>query len=156
MIWCFNGKHYFRISTTTNKMELSTINRLAVIVSGIAAWALGSIWYTVLFGKMWREEVGITDIKPTPAQMGKTFGGSLVLMCFMALGLAFCIPAIATPEVTALTGMKCGILMGIFLSAASIGINYLYQMKSLKLFFIDANYQIIFLGIEGAIIGAWH
>jgi anti-sigma-K factor RskA len=40
--------------------------------------------------------------------------------------------------------------------ATSAGINYLYQQKSLKLWLIDAGYQVIFLGIFGAIMGAWH
>ena len=97
----------------------------------------------------------MVDAKPTPAQMGKTFGGSLVLMCFMALGLAFCLPAMAKPEVTAMTGLQCGIAMGVFFSGPTIAINYLYQMKSMKLFLIDAIYQIAFLGLEGLILGAW-
>jgi hypothetical protein len=137
-------------------MDFSSINWLAVIVAGIAAWALGALWYTALFGKQWRAETGMTDVKPTQSQMMRTTVGSLLLMMFMALGLAFCIPAMAKPEVNWMTGMRCGMLMGVFFSAATIGINYLYQNKSMKLFLIDALYQIIFLGIEGAILGAWH
>jgi hypothetical protein len=49
-----------------------------------------------------------------------------------------------------------GLYIGIFFVAMSMGINYLYQRKSIKLWLIDAGYQIAFLGIQGMIIGAWH
>jgi Protein of unknown function (DUF1761) len=42
-------------------------------------------------------------------------------------------------------GGKTGFGLGVLLVSSSIGINYLYQFKSLKLFFIDAGYQTIFL-----------
>jgi hypothetical protein len=38
----------------------------------------------------------------------------------------------------------------------SIGIYYLYQRRSFKLWLIDAGYQILFLGLQGAILGVWH
>ena len=37
----------------------------------------------------------------------------------------------------------------------AIGINYLYQMRSLTLWLIDAVYMFLGLGIAGIILGAW-
>lgn len=132
-------------------MDFSEVNWLAVLIAGLAAWALGAIWYTALFGKIWRREVGMQDVKPTPAMMAKTFGGSFVLMTLMGVGLA----GIIGPETGAGNGFCLGLLVGAFFSATTMGINYLYQGKSLTLFFIDACYQVLFLGIQGLIIGAW-
>lgn len=34
---------------------------LEPILGGIAAFLLGILWYTVLFGKQWQAETGISD-----------------------------------------------------------------------------------------------
>lgn len=137
-------------------MTLPEINWLAVLCAGLAAWVLGALWYSpVLFGKAWQKELGITDFKPTPGMIAKTFGGSFVLMTVMAFGLAVTLPSIIGPEINGMSGLKGGLLHGILFVATSIGINYLYQMRSMKLFLIDACYQILFLGLAGLIVGAW-
>jgi len=34
---------------------------LVAIIAGALAFMVGALWYTVLFGKLWQREVGITD-----------------------------------------------------------------------------------------------
>ena len=59
-------------------------------------------------------------------------------------------------ELTMLVGLKHGLMIGVLFVGTSQAINYLYQRKSFKLWIIDATYQILFLGIMGAILGVWH
>lgn len=135
-------------------MDLSTINWLAVLVAGIVAWALGALWYSpVLFGKSWQQETGLTEESLKNSNMAMVFGTSAVLMIIMSLGLAMFFQGDA--EMNWKTGMQAGLITGLFFVAPSIGINYLYQRKSLKLWAIDAIYQVVFLALAGAIIGAW-
>jgi hypothetical protein len=42
-------------------------------------------------------------------------------------------------------GFFHGCIAGLFFAAMSMGINYLYQRKSIKLFFIDSIYQFLCL-----------
>lgn len=138
-------------------MEFNDINYLAVLVSGLVSFGLGSVWYTVLFGKVWKKETGITDEQAASAGksgMVTTMGGSLILMIAMSFGLAMILAA-QVGRMDMMTGMKTGLLAGTFFAAAGMGINYLYQLKSLKLFFIDALYQVLFMGIAGGILGMW-
>lgn len=131
------------------------INYLAVIVSGIAAWAIGSLWYSpILFGKSWQKEVGLSDDDIKGANMALIFGTSLLLMIIMAFGM---VPIIASHGVDMpwYHGMFHGLLIGLMFIATSIGINYLYQRKSLKLFFIDAVYQVLIVVIAGLVLGLW-
>jgi hypothetical protein len=51
--------------------------------------------------------------------------------------------------------MWYGLGFGFFFNAMSIGINMIYQRKSFTLWAIDAGYQVVYLGISGAILGAW-
>ncbi len=135
-------------------MDFSNINWLACIVAGVAAWVLGALWYSpFLFGKTWQKELGFTEEELKKANMAVIFGGSLVLMIIMAIGVAVLCSHHANGG--AIDGLKCGLLIGVFFAATSIGINYLYQRKSLKLYFIDALYQIALIGVIGLIVGCW-
>lgn len=132
---------------------LSDINFLAVIVAGVAAFALGAAWYSkALFGKGWQKDLGFTDEYLQQGNMAVTFGLSLVAMIIMAFGMAWIMGGTATDGVSGLMG---GLMIGVFFVGTSIAINYLYQRRSLRLWAIDALYQILFLGLMGFIIGAW-
>lgn len=131
------------------------INYLAVITGGIVAWVIGSLWYSpLLFGKAWQKEVGMTDEDLKGANMPLIFGTSLLLMIVMAFGIS---PIIAShgDDMAWHHGMFHGLMVGLMFIATSIGINYLYQRKSFKLFLIDAVYQVLIVVIAGLILGLW-
>jgi hypothetical protein len=44
-------------------------------------------------------------------------------------------------------------MAGVMFAAASMGINYLYQRRSLKLYLIDALYQVLGLALAGGVLG---
>jgi hypothetical protein len=137
-------------------MDFSSINYLAVLVSGIAAWGLGTLWYSgILFGKSWQKELGFTDEYIREGNMALIFGSSLVMMIIMALGMAMLISGHGENEIDWMSGMFHGLYIGVFFVGTSMAINLLYQRKSFKLWAIDGLYQILFLAIMGAILGAW-
>ncbi len=129
------------------------VNIVAVIVAGLVAWGIGAVWYNVL-GKAWQNELGFTDEFIQKGNMPLIFGLSAVLMIMMAFGLSFVIAAHG-PDITAGHGAFHGAMVGIFYCLTSMGINYLYQRKSVKLWFIDGVYQVLFLAVMGAILAWW-
>jgi len=132
-------------------MEEVSINYLAVIVSAISAFVVGSIWYApFLFGKAWQAETGLTD-EDLKKGMGKTFGGSFVLTVFISYGMAMFFGG----EVDLQMGLMYGFMTGAFFVAASLGIIYLYDKKSLRIWLINAGYQVLIYTIIGGILGAW-
>ena len=131
------------------------VNYLAVLVGGLAAWAVGSLWYSpVLFGKIWQKELGFTDEYIKQGNMPLIFGSSFLLMLIMVFGLVPMIDAHGDDMVWH-HGMFHGLMAALFFVVTSMGINYLYQRKSLKLFFIDAGYQVLILVIGGLVLGLW-
>ena len=137
-------------------MDFNNINYLAVLVAGVASFALGAIWYSpVMFAKRWQNELGFTDEYLRQANMPLVMGGSLVMMIIMALGNAILQQAIYGADGNLELGLKTGLMIGLFFSATTLAINYFYQRKSLMLWLIDALYQVFFCAIAGAIIGAW-
>ena len=136
-------------------MEISNINFFALIVSAVASFAIGSIWYTVLFGKTWQKVVGISSDDIANVNMALTFGSSFLLMFIMNFGLAVILQGHATRDITPLSGALYGFLIGLFFISTSIGINMIYQRKSIVLWAIDAGYQVFYLTVSGAILGFW-
>jgi uncharacterized membrane protein required for colicin V production len=135
-------------------MDLGNINFLAVLVGGVAAFALGTLWYTALFGKAWQAIVKLDEEKARSG-MATTMILSFVLMTIMSFGMALLIQAHTDSNVDWLSGLYHGAAMGVLFAGMAIGINYLYQRKPFKLWLIDALYAIVFLSAQGAIIGAW-
>jgi hypothetical protein len=132
---------------------LAAIYWPAVVVSTIVAFAIGGVWYSkALFGNAWLEEVGLTEEAVNNANMPKTFGGTLVLQ-FLAVSV---LAALLGPESSWLSGLETGLLIGIFLIATAYGITYLFEQRSMRLFLINAGYNIVLFAIVGAILGAWH
>ena len=134
-------------------MDMSKLNYLAIFVAALASFALGSIWYSpVLFVKTWLKETGIVPGEIDKAKMARTMGFAFVLSLVMSFNLA---AFLSGPNTTFVWGMTAGALAGIGWVAAAMGINYLYEGKSLKLFLINAGYLVVSLILMGGIIGAW-
>ncbi|MEZ4774352.1 MAG: DUF1761 domain-containing protein [Bacteroidia bacterium] len=138
-------------------MNFEEINYPAVIAAAVASFALGALWYSpILFGKAWQKSLGFTDEYLQEGNMLKIFGTSFLMMLIMAFGMATLIQGHGDNSINWQSGLWHGLLVGLLFIGTSMAINILYQRKSLMLWAIDAFYQIIFLGIMGAILGAWH
>lgn len=137
---------------------LSQANWLAIIVAAIAYFVLGSVWFSLLFGKQWMALNNIPE--PTPEK--KEEMKSLMLpMMIQSLVMGLVIAVVIGILSSALSINQCvpGIKLGLALSA--IGIIPLimadmYLMKPLKLWFIDAGYHILGITLMSIIIAVWH
>jgi hypothetical protein len=134
-------------------MDLSQINYLAVVVAALSSFVVGFLWYApFLFGNVWMKEAGLTDEKIKQANMIKIFSLSFLLSLVICFNLA----AFLGPEAGFIWGMTAGALAGIGWVSASLGILYLFERKSVKLFLINAGYQAVTYIVAGGILGAWH
>ncbi len=129
----------------------TTINWLSIIAAGVSAFLIGGVWYGPLFGRTWMKEFGFTEEDLKQRNVPKTFGLSLVLALFAAINLDMFIGA----EASLSFGAMAGLLAGIGWVATFMGIIYLFEMRSLAAFLINAGYCVIALTTMGAILGAW-
>jgi hypothetical protein len=136
-------------------LNFTNINFIAVLVATIFSFIFGVLWYTVLFGKIWQKEVELTEKQLNDTNYLKTYGGSFVLMFIMILGLASILKGLGISGDELYEAVQTGFLVGLTLVISGLGINYLYQYKSLKLFMIDGGYQVLFLTISAAILALW-
>ena len=125
----------------------------AVVVSTVIAFAIGGVWYSkALFGSAWLEEVGLTEEAVNSANMPKTFGGTFVLQFLAVMALAVLVGSDGSWQ----SGLYTGLLIGVFWVATAYGITYLFEQRSLRLFLINAGYNVVLFAIIGTVIGAWH
>ena len=134
-------------------MEPLHFNFFAIVTAALVTFAVGGLWYSpILFAKPWMRECGLTEEQARQAPMGRIFGLSALAALVMAANLAAFLGAKATLPF----GLFAGAATGIGWVAMSLGVTYLFEQRSLKLWLIDAGYQVISYTLMGAILGAWH
>jgi len=128
------------------------INWLGVGLGTLAFFAVGALWYTVLFGKAWQKEVGLSeDQLKSGANMPLIYGTCFVLEFVVVLTLGHMF-AFLQPSNHAKMMLATG--FGLAIMAPAVGINYLYQRKSLKLFLIDAGHFVVGMAAVGGVFVA--
>ncbi|WP_075619627.1 DUF1761 domain-containing protein [Paenisporosarcina indica] len=133
------------------QQSLESINYWAVLVAALSAFVIGGLWYSVLFAKSWMVENGFDEEKLKNSNIGMIFGGSFIF----SLIISFILVLFLGPERDAAIGVTAGFMAGFFWVASAMGITYLFERKSVKLFLINAGYHVITFTIMGLILGAW-
>jgi hypothetical protein len=136
---------------------MGNVNLLAVVLGAVAFFAVGALWYTVLFGKAWQAETGVTpealangavpSRNPEWLILGLTFLFELLVSLMLGHNIARTNPA---PHVI----MMMAVGFGVTLMVPALGIAYLNQRKSAKLFAIDAGHFIVGTAAMGAVFVA--
>ena len=133
-------------------MDLSLINYPAVLVAALSSFVIGFLWYAPFsFANVWMKEAGLTQEKISQSSMVKTFGLSFLLSLIICFNLA----AFLGSDAGLVWGITAGALAGIGWAAASLGILYLFEGRSLKHFLINAGYLAVSYAVAGGIIGIW-
>ncbi len=134
------------------KIDISSVNWLAVVVAAASAFLLGYFWYSpMLFGKRWMKESGVTRESAGNSNMFLVFGLSYLLSFIAAFFLALFIG----PKAGAHFGAMAGFMAGIGWVFTSMGISYIFERKTLTHFLINSLYSVVNLTIMGLIIGVW-
>jgi Protein of unknown function (DUF1761) len=131
--------------------DIGTSQILAVLVTALAGFVIGSLWYGPLFSKAWMRESGVKPGNMTTAQSVRLFGSAYVLNVIIAFGLAMLIGDHHSLH----GGLHTGFFVGLMFIATAIGIIYLFESRSFKLFLINAGYQVVNATVMGAILGVW-
>lgn len=128
-------------------------NYPAVLVSAIAYWLLGAVWYALLFGKPWMALESIPVEKLQAANPVLPYIISFLLNLLIAYVLSqLCLWRSAT---TAARGAALGILLWIGFVGPITYTTYMYELRPWQLFAINGFYPLVGLALMGAILGAW-
>ena len=133
-------------------MESVSLNYPAILVAALVSFVVGGAWYSpLLFARTWMREAGLDDAALKQARLGKVFALSFVCSLVMAVNLAAFLGARATLAF----GTFAGFATGLGWVAMSLGIVYLFEQRSLKLWLVNAGCQVVTYTLMGAVIGGW-
>lgn len=119
-----------------------------VLAGAAAFFAVGALWYGVLFGKAWQKAAGLSDEDVQGGNMALIFGLTFLFEMLIAMVLWHLIARTAPPPHVVMM-MSVGFAVGVMIPA--VGINYLYQRKSGKLFAIDAGHFVLGMAAMGGV-----
>lgn len=125
------------------------MNILGIIVAAVGAFVLGGLWYSpLLFAKPWQQAAGLSDAQAKSGNPAVIFGLAFVL----ALIAAFVFSMFLGPHPTMPLALGAGFSAGLCWVAASFGINYLFERRSLKLFLINGGYHTCQFTLYGLVL----
>lgn len=119
-----------------------------VLAGAAAFFMVGAIWYGVIFGKAWQRAAGLADDEVQSGNMAVIFGLTFLFEMLIAMVLWHLI-ARTNPAPHVVMMMAVGFAIGVMIPA--VGINYLYQRKSLALFVIDAGHFLLGMAAMGGV-----
>jgi len=129
------------------------INVWAVLCAALAAFLVGGLWYAPpVFGRTWQREAGLTDEQLRARNPAVVFGVSFLLSLLAAAVFALFLGPRPTPGFA----IGAGLAAGFAWVAASFGINYLFERRSLRLFAINGGYHTLQFALYGAALGFIH
>jgi hypothetical protein len=137
--------------------SLTMVNWLAVVVAAMATFFLGALWYTAIFGGAWARLNGYTELKLAEIRKDKppALFFTAMIVAYLLIASVVAMIARAAGVASAVDGALLGLLLWIGL-ALGIGITaYVASDKPVGVYAIDLSYQLIFLVMIGAIVGAW-
>ena len=130
---------------------IAGVDWLAVLAATISAFILGAVWYSKpVFGKVWMQEIGLTEEAVESANMPVTFGVTFLLQAIAAIALS----AFLVENNGWLEGLLTGLWIGGFWIASAYGVTYLCEQRSIRLLLINAGYYVALFAVMGTIIGA--
>lgn len=131
------------------------MNYWAVIVSGLAFFVVGSVWFLLLF-ELYSAELekhGVKIKQPTKQQMISRLAVTLIGALITAFAVAVIV--LMANSHTLVSAIKVGLFACLGFSAVTLGVSYNCEGKSLKLFLIDAGYWFIGILICAIILSLW-
>jgi len=132
------------------------LNYLAILMSAIAAMALGAMWYGPLFGKMWIALSGMSQKDLEEAKkngMGKSYAINFIGQLVFAGVTALMIWGVGTETLSGSLWLAFWLWLGYI--ATTMLNSVLWEKKSWKLYFLNTGYQLVALLLVTSILTVW-
>lgn len=130
------------------------VNTLAVLVAALAAFGLGSLWYSpMLFSKPWMAENAWTmeKHKADPPAMARLL--AIAFGCALIAAYAMAVLLVPLQHHSLEIGLRRGFAAGVCWMAASLASTYAIEARSMRHWLINAGYYVAQFTLMGAVLG---
>jgi hypothetical protein len=132
------------------------MNLLAILCACAAYWVLGYVWYSLLFGNIWRaEQTRQRGERPPPAsgEMVGKMAGTFICTLLAAAAMAYIFHKVGIRDMN--HALRLGVAVGIGFAGTAITMASIWESKSTKVWMIDAGFNFVGCLLLAAIIGYW-
>lgn len=130
------------------------VNYLAVLIAALAAFVVGSLWYTVLFGKMWRKLMGISEGQAMPKQsMTQSMIGGFIATLVLSFVLAVLLQMLAVTTVSGAVHVALLVWLGFVATISSNSI--WYEGRPWALYFINVAHYLVAIVVAALVLVCW-
>lgn len=132
---------------------MDNISWIGVAAGTLALFALGGVWYTFLFGRIYSAELGVAEPAAGDAPQAPpvtALGGQLLAGLAMTVVLAGLIGEVGSVGGGTVVGLTGGVLV-----AGALGQFWLFEGRTLRHLAINVGYIVVGLTIVGTVLGAF-
>ncbi len=131
------------------------VSWLGIVVGALTLFVLGALWFTALFGRAYRRELGLAEPRDgeSPLPPGPAFGRALLGQFIAGLIIA-AVLAWLIGNTSAGHGAVVGLAGGVLVAAALLQLHQ-FEGRSLRHLLITAGYMIVGVTAVGAVLGAF-
>ncbi len=133
-------------------VDMGSVNWSAVLAATILAYLMGAVWYAPpVFGDRWMAALGKTKEQlgnPAKLMTAQFFATLVVAVVLAAVVVRF-------GAVNWIEGAAIGLVLSVGLVATSLLSDWMFCGFSMKLYWIQVGYKVLYVTLMGAILGAW-
>lgn len=133
-------------------MPIDKVYHPAAVISALAYYLLGWLWYGAIFGGTWTRLANVS-----PGAMRASDPVPYIVAAATSLVLAYVVALVLdrSTKPSVAQGAALGLLLGVGLVASTMLENYLYEARPVSLWLINAGYVVVGMTMIGAIVGGW-
>ena len=129
-------------------------NYWAILVAAVACFLFEAGWYT-LFLQSWLDGIGrsMSWLENSGMNPAFQYGTALVSAAVIATSIS-CVTQLTGPQ-TALRGIRVAVSLWFGLVLTTWATEYIFEVRTLKIFAINTGFWLLGMVLMGAIVGAW-
>ncbi len=138
----------------TNEVMRVRQNYFAIATAAVACFLFEAAWYS-FFYQAWLDGIGRTQefLEHTGVSTGLQFATALLAAVVIA-GTISSVTQLTGPQ-TALRGMRVAAFLWLGFVLTTWATEYVFEVRTYKLFAINTGFWLIGMVVMGAIVGAW-
>jgi hypothetical protein len=129
-------------------------NYLANVVAAIACFLFEAVWYSI-FLQTWLDGIGRSREWLLSSGMKPAYQYTTALVMALVMATAISCVTQLTGKQTALQGMKVGALLWAGFVLTTRSTDYIFEVRPISLFLVNAGYWLLGMMLMGVIVGAW-
>jgi hypothetical protein len=135
-------------------MSKIRLNWVAILVAAIASFLFEALWFSIFMSE-WLAGIGRTREWLMNSGMSPALQYGVAILCAVIAATVLSIFIQGSGEYSARRGILVGALVWLGFVATSWATEYIFEVRTLNIYAVNAGFWLFDLMLIGAIVGAW-